>query len=42
MNAEEWIEYLQLEPHPEGGFYRSTYRQGLTFQVSSCLSGMIY
>jgi predicted cupin superfamily sugar epimerase len=24
--AEEWIEALELEPHPEGGFYRETYR----------------
>jgi len=22
----EWIERLRLEPHPEGGFYRETYR----------------
>jgi len=25
-SAQEWIESLQLEPHPEGGFYRETYR----------------
>lgn len=25
-NAAEWIEVLGLEPHPEGGFYRETYR----------------
>ncbi len=24
--AEEVISYLQLEPHPEGGFFRQTYR----------------
>ncbi len=24
--AEEWIERLRLEPHPEGGWYRETYR----------------
>ena len=25
MNADEIIERLQLEPHPEGGFYRQTW-----------------
>lgn len=24
--AQDWIETLALEPHPEGGFYRQTYR----------------
>lgn len=24
--AEYWIEHLQLQPHPEGGYYRETYR----------------
>lgn len=23
---EYWIEHLQLQPHPEGGYYRETYR----------------
>jgi len=26
MNATEWKEHLDLEPHPEGGAYRETYR----------------
>ena len=26
QKAEFWIEQLQLEPHPEGGYYRETYR----------------
>lgn len=26
MNAKEWIRRLGLRPHPEGGFYRETYR----------------
>jgi predicted cupin superfamily sugar epimerase len=26
MNAQEWIKELNLLPHPEGGFYRETYR----------------
>lgn len=25
-SAEEWIDRLGLEPHPEGGFFRETYR----------------
>jgi predicted cupin superfamily sugar epimerase len=25
-NAQYWIEKLQLEPHPEGGYFRQTYR----------------
>lgn len=27
--AQEWIDLLELEPHPEGGFYRETYRAPL-------------
>ena len=26
MNAQEVVRRLRLEPHPEGGFYRETYR----------------
>lgn len=26
MTSEYWIEHLKLLPHPEGGFYRETYR----------------
>ncbi|MBL7858511.1 MAG: cupin domain-containing protein [Cyclobacteriaceae bacterium] len=26
QTAEYWIGHLQLKPHPEGGFYRETYR----------------
>jgi len=25
-NARDWIEKLQLEPHPEGGYFRQTYK----------------
>lgn len=28
-NATYWIEKLRLEPHPEGGFFRQTYRADL-------------
>ncbi|MEQ8625194.1 MAG: cupin domain-containing protein [Vicingaceae bacterium] len=26
MTKKQWVEHLQLLPHPEGGFYRETYR----------------
>src|SRR4051794_9741799 len=26
MTASDWITYLQLHPHPEGGHFRETYR----------------
>ncbi len=24
MNVQEWIQHLNLTPHPEGGYYRET------------------
>jgi predicted cupin superfamily sugar epimerase len=30
FNAKYWIDKLQLIPHPEGGYYRQTYRAELT------------
>jgi len=29
-DARYWIRKLQLEPHPEGGYYRETYRSDVT------------
>jgi uncharacterized protein len=29
-SAQYWIDQLALIPHPEGGYYRETYRSGLT------------
>jgi predicted cupin superfamily sugar epimerase len=29
-NAQYWIDRLQLGPHPEGGYYRATYKAELT------------
>ncbi len=26
MTAEDWIQHLALQPHPEGGYFRETYR----------------
>jgi predicted cupin superfamily sugar epimerase len=28
--ADYWIDHLHLQPHPEGGFYKETYRSGET------------
>lgn len=33
MNASHWINKLGLHPHPEGGFYRETYRASLHVQA---------
>jgi uncharacterized protein len=33
MDAEEVVRRLGLCPHPEGGFYRETYRSGLTVDL---------
>jgi hypothetical protein len=30
MTAEHFIDHLQLQPHPEGGFYREVYRSSAT------------
>ena len=29
-NAQYWIDHLELSPHPEGGYYRVTYKSDLT------------
>jgi predicted cupin superfamily sugar epimerase len=33
--AQHWIDRLNLEPHPEGGFYRQTYRASLILPHSA-------
>lgn len=35
LNAEYWIDRLNLEPHPEGGFFRQTYRAPLVIPQSA-------
>jgi predicted cupin superfamily sugar epimerase len=30
LNAQYWIDRLELSPHPEGGYYRATYKADLT------------
>jgi predicted cupin superfamily sugar epimerase len=34
-DARYWIEQLKLEPHPEGGYYRETYRATETFAAAA-------
>jgi hypothetical protein len=34
-SAQQWIERLKLEPHPEGGWYRQTYRAPLMLPRSA-------
>jgi predicted cupin superfamily sugar epimerase len=34
-DAKDWIDRLQLLPHPEGGYYRQTYRAELTIDKSA-------
>ena len=33
QTAEYWIHHLKLDPHPEGGFYRETYRSEENIQL---------
>lgn len=33
MDAKQWIDALELEEHPEGGYFRETYRNPSTIQV---------
>jgi uncharacterized protein len=35
QKAEFWIEKLNLSPHPEGGFYRETYRSGGSYSFTN-------
>jgi predicted cupin superfamily sugar epimerase len=35
LNAQYWIDHLQLRPHPEGGYYRATYKAELMIAQSA-------
>jgi uncharacterized protein len=37
-NAQYWIHHLHLKPHPEGGFFRVTYRAPLVIDQSALSS----
>jgi predicted cupin superfamily sugar epimerase len=36
-SAQQWIEHLNLQPHPEGGYYRQTYSAALILQRAALL-----
>lgn len=38
-DAAYWIRHLELVPHPEGGFYRETYRSDLSLPKSALPAG---
>lgn len=40
--AQDWIDELQLQPHPEGGWYRETFRSPRLLGGRSPLSTAIY
>ncbi len=42
MTAADWIETLGLEPHPEGGFFRETYRSQRLLGGRTPVSTAIY
>jgi hypothetical protein len=37
--AAYWIEKLQLDPHPEGGYFRQTYRAGIVIAQEALPAG---
>ena len=37
-SKEYWIERLELQPHPEGGFYRETYRSEMMERFSDLMT----
>jgi predicted cupin superfamily sugar epimerase len=39
LNAEYWIKHLGLSPHPEGGYYRATYKSDLTIAAAALPPG---
>jgi hypothetical protein len=38
-NAKYWVERLKLEPHPEGGYFRQTYKADLTITREALPAG---
>ena len=42
MNAKYWIEKLNLSPHPEGGYYRQTYKSTEKTENGKRFSTAIY
>lgn len=43
MNAKDWIDHLELLPHPEGGYYKEVFRSGkLVDKDKSALTSIYY
>lgn len=40
MNSTEYIKTLNLIPHPEGGYYRETYRSSIQLSSNSGIEGL--
>ncbi|MFO8236638.1 MAG: cupin domain-containing protein [Bacteroidales bacterium] len=40
--ADYWIKQLNLEEHPEGGFYKETYRKDLEYEGRSLATNIFY
>lgn len=39
MTPEELVQYYQLQPHPEGGYFGETYRSGITVNTEAMPGG---
>jgi predicted cupin superfamily sugar epimerase len=42
LSAQEIIKLLDLQPHPEGGYYRETFRDSATDENGRAASSLIY
>lgn len=42
MNATDWINHLGLSPHPEGGYYKETFRSGKLVEGKSAMTSIYY
>ncbi|MBV9391606.1 MAG: cupin domain-containing protein [Verrucomicrobia bacterium] len=42
MVAEEVIQLLKLQPHPEGGYYRETFRDPAAYEGRSCSTAIYF
>ena len=40
-NSKYWVEKLRLEPHPEGGYFRQTYKADLTIAREALSAGFV-
>ncbi|WP_289035090.1 cupin domain-containing protein [uncultured Roseibium sp.] len=42
LSADEIVKYLNMQPHPEGGFYVETFRDEITDETARAASTAIY